>query len=40
VMLVLTLVGFVLAVLIPREPADTEATVSPGTAPATSQPTS
>jgi len=40
VMLVITLVGFVLAVLIPREPAGTEATVSPGTAPATSQPTS
>jgi MFS family permease len=39
-MLVITLIGFVLAVLIPRQPADAEAEVSPGPAPATSQPAS
>jgi len=37
-MLVITLIGFVLAVLIPRQPAEAEAPVSPGPAPATSQP--
>ncbi len=40
VMLVITLIGFVIAVLIPREPAEAEAPVSPGPAPATSRPTS
>ncbi|MGH3184668.1 MAG: MFS transporter, partial [Streptosporangiaceae bacterium] len=40
VMLVITLIGFVLAVLIPRQSVEAEAPVSPGPAPATSQPTS
>jgi MFS family permease len=39
-MLVITLIGFVLAVLIPRRSVEAEAPVSQGRAPATSQPTS
>jgi len=40
VILVITVIGFVLAVLIPRQSAEEEMPVSPGPAPATSQPTS
>jgi MFS family permease len=39
-MLVITLIGLVLGVLIPRQPVEAAETVSPGPAPATSQPTS
>jgi hypothetical protein len=37
-LLVITLIGLVLAALIPRKPTETTATPSPGTEPATSQP--
>ncbi len=39
VMLVITLIGLVLAVLIPRKPIEATEPASPGTAPAASQPT-